>query len=253
MEIRFDDKVVLVTGASSGIGRAIALAFGASGARTAVNGFRHFDAAERAAEEIRSAGGRAMAYRADVTDRGAVEQMIAEVEAQLGAVDVLVNNAGAAIRLCPIVEMTDEYWDSIIAVNLRSAFLCTRAVVPAMVSRRTGAIVNISSVVARHGGGIGELAYTTAKGGLSSFSRGLTKELAKHAIRVNTVAPGPTDTPFHESIRSREALESIVKRIPLGRLGVAEDMVGATLFLASDAASFITGQSIEVNGGFWLV
>jgi 3-oxoacyl-[acyl-carrier protein] reductase len=166
---------------------------------------------------------------------------------------VLVNNAGSGIKLCPLPEMTDEYWDAVMAVNHRSAFLCTRAVASGMIERGSGTIVNVSSVVARHGGGIGELAYTAAKGGLSAFTRCLAKELAKHGIRAYTLAPGPTDTPFHEGIRSRETLESIVTRIPMGRLGLARDMVGAALFLASDASSFITGQSIEVNGGFWVV
>jgi len=253
MELRFDGKVVLVTGASSGIGRAIALAFGASGAKTAVNGFRHAEAAEETAQAIRAAGGTAIATPADVTDRAAVEAMIGRVNSELGPVDILVNNAGAGVRLCPLVEMTDEYWDHVIAVNLRSAFLCSRAVAPAMIARGSGAIVNVSSVVARHGGGPGEIAYTTAKGGLSSFTRGLARELAKYHIRANTVAPGPVDTPFHDGLRPRSALESMVQRVPLGRLGVAEDMVGAALFLASDAAAYITGQSIEVNGGFWFV
>jgi 3-oxoacyl-[acyl-carrier protein] reductase len=253
MDMRFDGKVVLVTGASSGIGKEIALAFGASGARTAVNGFRHFEAAERAAEKICRDGGEAIACKADVTDRSAVEPMVARVEEELGPVDVLVNNAGSGIRLCPLPEMTDDYWDTVMAVNLRSAFLCTRAVISGMIARKSGVIVNVSSVVARHGGGLGELAYTAAKGGLSAFTRGLAKELAKYGIRANTVAPGPTDTPFHHDLRPREALESTVARIPMGRLGVADDVTGAALFLASDASAFITGQSIEVNGGFWVV
>ncbi|MCX6028404.1 MAG: 3-oxoacyl-ACP reductase FabG [Chloroflexi bacterium] len=253
MDLRFDDKVVLVTGASSGIGRAVALAFGASGAKTAVNCFRHREAAEETAGAIRQAGGAAIVCPADVTDRAAVEQMVAQVNAELGPIDVLVNNAGAGLRLCPLVEMSDEHWDRVMAVNLRSAFLCCRAVAPQMIGRSSGVIVNISSVVAHHGGGPGELAYTTAKGGLSAFTRGLARELSKYHIRANTVAPGPTDTPFHEGVRTRQALESIVGRIPLGRLGLADDMTGAVLFLASDAAGYITGQSIEVNGGFWLV
>jgi len=138
------------------------------------------------------------------------------------------------------------------ALNLRSAFLCSRAVLPHVIERGGGAIINVSSVVARHGGGSGELAYTAAKGGLSAFTRGLTRELSKYHIRANTLAPGPTDTPFHEGLRTRDALEAITARIPLGRLGLAEDMVGAALFLASDAAGYMTGQSIEVNDGFWL-
>lgn len=253
MDLRFDGKVVLVTGASSGIGAAIASAFGASGAKTVVNCHRHRGTAEETARSIRDQGGTALVCQADVTDRAQVEGMVARVNAELGPIDILVNNAGAGVRLCPLVELTDEFWDYVMAVNLKSAFLCCRAVAPQMIERKSGVIVNISSVVARHGGGPGELAYTTAKGGLSAFTRGLTRELSKYGIRANTVAPGPTDTPFHEEVRSREQLEGIIPRIPLGRLGVAEDISGAVLFLASDAGSYITGQSIEVNGGFWLV
>ena len=253
MELRFDNKVILVTGASSGIGRSIALAFGASGGKTAVNYHSHHDEAEEMVVSIRRNGGTAIAYGADVTDRGAVEQMIAQINRDLGAVDILVNNAGAALRLSPLVDMTDELWDRVMAVNLRSAFLCCRAVAPQMIARGSGVIINVSSVVAHSGGGTGELAYTTAKGGLSAFTRGLAKELAKHHIRVNTLAPGPIDTPFHEGLRTREVLESIATRVPMGRLGLADDLAGAALFLASDQAGYITGQSLEVNGGFWVV
>jgi 3-oxoacyl-[acyl-carrier protein] reductase len=122
-----------------------------------------------------------------------------------------------------------------------------------MIARKSGGIVNVSSVVARHGGGLGELAYTAPKGGLSAFTRGLAKELAPHGIRVNTVAPGPTDTPFHNGLRTHAQLEALIPRIPLGRLGVADDNVGAILFLASGASQFITGQNVEVNGGFWVI
>jgi 3-oxoacyl-[acyl-carrier protein] reductase len=192
-------------------------------------------------------------YQADVTERAQVEQMAAQVKTDLGPIDVLVNNAGSAIRLVSLLDITEEFWDQVMAVNLKSAFLCCWAVVPQMIEGHSGVIINVSSVVARNGGGPGELAYTTAKGGLSAFTRGLTKELSRYGIRANTVAPGPTDTPFHEGLRTHEQLEAIVPRIPLGRLGAAEDIVGAVLLLASDAGKYITGQSIEINGGFWVI
>ncbi|WP_406677998.1 SDR family NAD(P)-dependent oxidoreductase [Moorella sp. ACPs] len=251
MELRFDGRVVLVTGASSGIGRAIAHAFAMSGAKVAVNCYRNLEAAEKLVNTIRDSGGQAMLYQADVTDREAVEGIVAKIDKELGPIDVLVNNVGAAIRLCPFLEISDELWKNVLNVNLYSAFLCSRAVVRQMIDRRRGVIINISSVVARQGGAVGEVAYATAKGGLSAFTRGLAKELAQYGIRVNTVAPGATDTPFHAGLRSREELESFVERIPLGRLAMPEDIVGAVLFLASEASSYITGESIEVNGGFW--
>jgi len=253
MEMRFDHQVVVVTGASSGIGEAAALAFGASGGKTVVHCHQHRAAAEETARKIRAAGGTALVCQADLTDRKQIEALLAEANAALGPVDVWVNNAGSAIGLRPLLDIADEFWDEVFAVNLRSAFLCCRAVAPQMMERKSGVIVNVSSVVARHGGGPGELAYTAAKGGLSALTRGLAKELAPHGIRVNTVAPGPTDTPFHDGLRTHAQLEALIPRIPLGRLGVADDNVGAILFLASEASRFITGQSVEVNGGFWVV
>jgi 3-oxoacyl-[acyl-carrier protein] reductase len=245
-------KVAIVTGAGAngGLGHAIALELARAGANVAVPDIN--EAGSKAtAEEIKSLGCKSLALRCDVTDRVQIEQMVARVNAELGPIDILVNNAGAGFRLVPLVEMTEEFWDQVMALNLRSAFLCCRAVAPKMIERKAGVIINMSSVVARHGGGVGELAYTTAKGGLSAFTRGLAKELAKHGIRVNTVAPGPTDTPFHKGVRTHEELLGIATRIPLGRVGKPEDIVGAVIFLASDAGGYITGQSIEVNGGFW--
>jgi 3-oxoacyl-[acyl-carrier protein] reductase len=253
MELRFDDKVVLITGASSGIGRAMALVFGQSGAKTVLNFNHRREQAEDAVGLITKSNGRAFAWQADVTCAKAVGDMVAQTVREFGPVDILVNNAGAALGLCPVTEMTEEFFDKVMDVNLRSAFLCSRAVLEPMIEKKDGVIINISSVVARHGGGAGELAYTTAKGALSSFTRGLAREVAKHNIRVNTIAPGPTRTAFHENIFDPEKLQSLIPRIPLGRLGKPEDMVGTALLLASEAGNYITGQSIEINGGFWIV
>jgi 3-oxoacyl-[acyl-carrier protein] reductase len=245
-------KVAVVTGAGAngGLGHAIALELARLGAHVAVPDINE-PGSQATAREIKNLGQKSLALGCDVTQRTQVERMIAQVNAELGAIDILVNNAGAGFRLVPLVEMTDEFWDQVMALNLRSAFLCCRVIAPQMIERKVGAIINMSSVVARHGGGTGELAYTATKGGLSAFTRGLAKELAKHNIRVNTVAPGPTDTPFHKGVRTHDELLGIATRIPLGRVGTPEDIVGAVAFLASDASSYITGQSIEVNGGFW--
>lgn len=252
MQVPLDGKVALVTGASSGIGRAIALAFGANGARVTINCHQRLEAAQDVARQIREAGGEAKVYQADVTNGPAVRKMVADVEAELGPIDILVNNTGAAYQLFPFAEMTEEFFDNVMSVNLRSTFLVTRAIVPGMIQRKRGSVINLSSVAARTGGGPGELAYVTAKGGVSAFTRALAKELGVHGIRANTLAPGPIDTPFHQGVRSRETLMSIAARVPLGRIGLPDDLVGAALLLASEAGAYITGQCIEVNGGFWV-
>jgi len=212
-------KVAVVTGAGAngGLGHAIALELARLGAHVAVPDINE-PGSQATAREIKNLGQKSLALGCDVTQRTQVERMIAQVNAELGAIDILVNNAGAGFRLVPLVEMTDEFWDQVMALNLRSAFLCCRVIAPQMIERKVGAIINMSSVVARHGGGTGELAYTAAKGGLSAFTRGLAKELAKHNIRVNTVAPWPTDTPFHKCVRTHDELLGIATRIPLGRV-----------------------------------
>jgi len=253
MELNFQNKTVLVTGASSGIGQALAIAFGTSGANVIVHYHSNLQGATQAKDMIEKAGGNALLCKADITDKLQIQKMVDHVQKHFGSIDILVNNAGGAISLCKFDEMADTFFDNVMKLNLYSAFHMTRAIIHQMIDRKSGVIINISSVVARNGGGPGEVAYTTSKGALNAMTRGLAKELAKYTIRVNSVAPGPTDTPFHHGIRNRDVLEGIIPRIPLGRLGKPEDMVGAVLFLASDTSQYITGQCIEINGGFWVV
>ena len=183
----------------------------------------------------------------DPTDAGkAVE---AAVHGLGAPVDILVNNAGSLIARSPIEEMDAELWKEVIDLNLSAVFFATKAALPHF--GRNARIVNVSSVAARHGGGPGAVAYATAKGGVMTMTRGLAKELAPRNIRVNAIAPGVIETPFHDRFSTPEMLETFRKGIPLGRLGTPEECAGAVLYLVSPLASYVTGQTIDINGGQW--
>lgn len=230
-------RVALVTGASRGIGRAIALALAESGAAVAVNFQTRAEGADAVVAQIRSGGGRAIAVRADVSVGKQVKGMAAHVADELGRVDVLVNNAGIAIK-----GVREEDFDRGVAVNLKSAFLCTEAVLPAMIAQRWGRIVNISSVAARGPGALG-VVYNASKAGLEGLTRGYASRTAKDGITVNAIAPGPTDTEMGAPLKAA----GVEARIPVGRMGQSEDVAQATLMVIGN--EFITGQTIAVNGG----
>jgi 3-oxoacyl-[acyl-carrier protein] reductase len=234
------DRVALVTGASRGIGRAVALALAAAGADVAVNYRRQEAAACEVAAAVRATGRRAIAVRADVSDRGAVTAMIGRIEAELGAVDVLVNNAGIAI-IRGVDDLTEAEFDLTLTVNLKSAFLCTQAILPAMRARHWGRIVNISSGAARGAGGIG-VHYNASKAGMEGLTRGYAARLVKEGITVNAVAPSLIDTDMMNTRR-----EQYVARIPLGRMGTAEEVAQAVLMVAGN--EYMTGQTVQLNGG----
>jgi 3-oxoacyl-[acyl-carrier protein] reductase len=235
------NRVALVTGGSRGIGKAVALALGEAGAAVAVNYRERGEEALAVVEAISKSGGRAAAFCADVSLRAAVENMVHEIEEQLGAIDILVNNAGmAAIR--GLDDITEEDFDRTIAVNLKSAFLCTQAVLPGMRSRHWGRIVNISSIAARGPGAV-SIAYNASKAGLEGMTRGYAARLAPEGVTVNAVAPGLIDTEM-----GRPLIEAgVINRIPVGRAGLGYEIAQAILLLADNA--FITGQTIGVNGG----
>jgi 3-oxoacyl-[acyl-carrier protein] reductase len=184
-----------------------------------------------------------------VSNSGDVRRMTEEVEDRYGRIDVLVNNAGSLIERRTLEEMTEDLWDRVMEVNLKSVYLCSQAVLPLMKRQEKGRIINVTSVAARNGGGPGSAAYATAKGGVSTLTRAMAKELVADGVLVNGIAPGVIATPFHERFTPPKVRDQIAQGIPLGREGTPEETVGAVLFLASSAADYLVGEIIEINGG----
>ena len=241
------DRVALVTGASRGIGRAIALELAEEGYAVCVNYLEHRQQAEEVAETIRRRGGSAMAVQADVADRASVAAMVRETEAALGPVTLLVNNAGIAGQI-QFQDITDEQWDRYLSVNLGGARNTIHAVLPHMLHVKAGSIVNISSIWGLRGASC-EVAYACTKAALIGLTRSLALELAPSQIRVNCVAPGVINTDMVQ-VLGQETLRQLAEETPLGRLGTPEDVAHAVVFLASDKASFLTGQVLGADGGF---
>jgi len=247
--VRLPDKVTLVTGAASGIGRAIALAAAREGARVAVLDL-NADGAAAVAGEITAAGGQAQAWPLDVADPARVNAVVEDVMQRWSSVHVLVNCAGWD-RPMPFVQTTPDFWDRILAINLKGPIACTRAVLPPMIAQGYGKIVSIASDAGRVGS-TGEAVYSAAKGGLIAFTKTIARETARHRINVNCVCPGPSDTPLFQKEfagPSPKLAESLKRVIPWGRLGMPEDVAPAVVFLASDEAGYITGQTLSVSGG----
>ena len=244
-------KVVLVTGASSGIGAAAARAFGAAGCRVAVHCHTGLERAETVATDVRNAGGDAVVLDGDVTAAGVPRRIVAQTVDAFGRIDILVNNAGGLVARVKVADYDDAYLDAILALNVRQVAYCVREAVRAMRAQGGGGcIINVSSSAARHGGGVGSVIYAATKGFISSATHGWAKELAGDDIRVNAVSPGVIMTPFHEGFTPPEALEASRAAIPQKRIGEARECAGTMLYLASETmSSFVTGQVIEVNGG----
>jgi len=235
-------RVALVTGASRGIGKAIALTLAKAGAAVAVNYREHSDEADAVTEVIRKGGGRTAAFGADVSQRTAVDTMIRDVEGRLGPIDILINNAGMAAPR-GLDDMTEADFDRSIAVNLKSVYLCTQAVLPGMRARRWGRIVSLSSIGARIGAGSVSVAYGAAKAGVEGLTRAYALQLASEGVTVNAIAPGLVDTSMGKPLLDA----GVATRIPVGRAGTTDEIAQAVLLLVRNG--YMTGQTLAVNGG----
>ena len=248
---RLDGKTVIITGGGGGIGGASCRRFAQEGAKVAIFDL-NLQSAQNVASEIVASGGVAAAFDCDITHRASVDAAVAASQSQLGAIDVLVNNAGWDV-FKPFTKTVPEQWDRLIAINLIGALHLHHAVLPGMVERRRGRIVNIASDAARVGSS-GEAVYAACKGGIVAFSKTIAREHARHGITVNVVCPGPTQTALFEDYKQgagdpEKLVAAFTRSIPLGRIGQPDDLPGAILFFASDDAAYITGQVLSVSGG----
>jgi 3-oxoacyl-[acyl-carrier protein] reductase len=249
MKICFDDQVVLISGASTGIGAATALEFGKSGAKVVVNYYSSKNAADTVVEGIKKAGGEAIAVQADVTKKLEVDRLVKTTLAKYGTIDILVNNTGGLVGRSTLFEMSENLWNDVLELNLTTVYLVTHAVLPIMKQKKYGKIINVASIAGRNGGGPGAGHYSATKAALIALTKNLAKEVVNDGILVNAVNPGVITTPFHDKFTTLEVRENFKKIIPLKREGTPEEIAWPILFLASEYASYIVGESIEINGG----
>ena len=250
MQFSLAGKVALVTGGARDIGKATVRALASSGASVVINYLGSKQNADDLVQEIMAAGGQAIAVRADVTKPDQVKALVSAArDAFGGRIDILVNNAGGLVARKTMADMDVAFWREVLDLNLTSVFLVTKEALPHMPDGAV--IVNLSSLAARDGGGGGALAYSAGKGAVMTLTRGLSKELASRRIRVNCVAPGLIGTAFHDTFTKPEIRQAVAARTSLGREGTPEDVANTILFLASDASAYITGESIEINGGLY--
>ncbi len=246
------NHVSLVTGASTGIGAATAIALGKAGSQVAVHYCHSQFQADEVVEKIVGAGGRAFSLQSDLAEPGGAEKLVSATMDTTGRVDVLVNNAGSMLGRRMLLEITDEFWQQVMETNLGSVLRMGRAVAPAMIAQGSGVMINIASVAARNGGSPGVMPYACAKAGVICLTKGLAKELAAYGIRVNAVNPGIILTPFHEKFTPEDRMKALVSGIAQGRAGTPEEVAAVIAFLAGPGASHITGETIEVNGGLYM-
>ena len=254
MDIRLDGKVAIVTGSSQGIGRAAAVALAEAGAAVVFNSHQNSEEIEQAAETIRSRGGNAKAVVADVTNRQECQELINAASEFTGKIDILVNNAGGLVKRIPVAEFSEDHFQKVVDINLKTAFLMSHLVISHMKEQESGRIIHLSSQAAHDGGGAGSAVYSSTKGGIWTLTKSMAKELGPFGICVNCIAPGfIADTVFHNTFTPKEVHEKVIGSIPLGRHGKSEDVANAVLFLASGLSDYITGQTIEVNGGLYML
>jgi 3-oxoacyl-[acyl-carrier protein] reductase len=243
------EEVAWVTGSSTGIGRAVAVELAGGGRRVVVHYNASEDEARDVVRKIEGSGGEASLVGGDVSDADEVRRMVGEIQHRFGRLDVLVNNAGSLIERRKLSAMTEDLWDRVMDVNLKSVYLVSHAVLPLMQQGGRGRIINMTSVAARNGGGPGSVAYATAKGGVSTLTRAMAKELVSENILVNGVAPGVITTPFHDRFTPPDVREDLKNSIPMGREGTPAETAGVVAFLASPAADYLVGEIVEANGG----
>jgi 3-oxoacyl-[acyl-carrier protein] reductase len=246
LQVDLSGKIALVTGGAKGIGRALAVALAESNATVVVN---YCTSEKPAREMVETIPNIKLAVRADVAIPEDVEKMMAQIKKEIGDIDILVNNAGTQLALSTVEEMPVDLWKKVFDINLTSCMVCSKLAIPGMKKKGWGRIINISSISARSGGGPGGTHYASSKGAMTAFTKGLAKELGPAGITVNAIAPGVILTEIHEKFSTRENLENLRKMTPLARLGQPEDIAGAVLFLASDAAAYMTGETVSINGG----
>ena len=243
-------RAVLITGSSTGIGAAAAVAMAAAGADIGINYCHSKRAAQAVARRVKALGRRALLMECDVCDPDQVTAMVGEFVRTFGKIDILFANAGGLIKRCPIAAMPDRLWHQVMALNLDSVFYTVRAVLPSMLKAKCGNIIINASVAARSGGGGGAVHYAAAKGGLATFTKGLAQELAPRGIRVNAVAPGVTLTPFHDKVTEPDRMKKFREAVPIGKLGVPDDIARAVVWLAGETGGYITGETIYLAGGW---
>lgn len=254
MEQEFAGKTALVTGASRGIGAATAVALARAGCvRVLIHYGTSLTGAEETARRVFEAGAQAVLLQGDLSSDEGIRGFVAALQPYTGAVDILVNNAGSLAKRAKLVEMSYELYDRIMDLNAKSAWFITQAVAESMISRGHGVVVLVSSIAARTGGGPGATIYAASKAVVSAMTKGLAKELAPSGIRVNAISPGTVDNDFHARFSTREILDNVVKVTPQGRLSTNEEMADTIVFLCSDAARNIHGQTIEINGGAFMI
>ena len=254
MDQELKGRTALVTGASRGIGAATAIALANSGVSRLILHYNSYKpGVEKVMASVHQAGARAQAVQADLGTDDGIRAFMKHLTAHEPGVDILINNAGSLVKRAKLAEFSSELFDRVMTLNVKSAWLIAQAVAPHMLAAKSGCIINISSIAARNGGGPGATIYAAAKAAVSAITKGLAKELAPQGVRVNAVSPGTVDNDFHAQFSTRQILDAVVTTTPAGTLGTNEEIADTILFLCSHAARYIHGQTIEVNGGMFMV
>lgn len=249
MEIHLNNKVALVTGGGTGIGRGITLALARAGADVAIHYHTNREGAEETLREVESLGGRGALFQADITRLDEIQRLVTEVSGRLGEITILINNAGGLIGRVTVAEITEEHYTKVLDVNLKSALFLSQAVLPSIRKAGWGRIINMASIAAHTGGSAGSVVYAASKAAVIALSKALAKEVAPVAT-VNVVSPGLIgDTPFHATFTTPENYQATRRAIPMGREGFPPDVAAVVCFLASEQAGWITGETVEINGG----